>query len=367
MLLTSLVLFAAWIVTAFAAPRQWGWFEGVTLAVMFVLVTATVCSWVLNSRVSGVGALPGDQTKLREQAREVHGELSSLRREQQETLDLLKERLDAARAKMESAARDRERLLRELNAITEEATGKPTDKLDPGSATVAINHAREAVQRKLAAQTRVMQRDEEIQLRKLELEELQKELLAAEELLKESDAQRLELDQRLTDQDKELWKLRAQVQGAQALAQQSRLKTMMLTRSHVKRGEHTLRLLEEMLKRWVKTSGEANVTFSEHGHASDVRAAFEKLDRDFVNRFFTHVTNPEYERGQHRMIRVKPGKDPDGADFGELVIALDDDAGRTLGLRFDLRKDAPDAQRVGFMLAMLLKALTREFRDFGIK
>ena len=40
--------------------------------------------------------------------------------------------------------------------------------------------------------------------------------------------------------------------------------------------------------------------------------------------------------------------------------------GRTLGLRFDLRKDAPDAASVGFVLAMLLKAQTREFRDFGV-
>lgn len=309
---------------------------------------------------------PGEGTRLREQAKAVHDELSGLREEQQEALELLKERLEATRAEMESAQNDRERLLRELNSITEEATGKPTDRLEAGSATVAITHAREAVQRKLAAQTRVMRRDEEIQLRKLELDELAKELAAAEELLRESDKQREELDQRLSDQDKELWKLRAQVQGAQHVAAQSRLKTMMLTRSHVKRGEHTLRLLEEMLKRFVKSTGQANVNFSQHGHAGDVRAAFEKLDQDFVNRFFAHVTNPEYERGQHRVIRIKPGKDPDGGQYGELVIALDDDAGRTLGLRFDLRKDAPDAANVGFMLAMLLKALSREYRDYGI-
>ncbi|MCC6574809.1 MAG: hypothetical protein IT462_13600 [Planctomycetes bacterium] len=315
------------------------------------------------------GATPSDGTKLREQAKEIHGELGKIRNEQQEALALLKERLEATRAEMESAVFDRERLMKEMNAITEQATGKPTDKLEAndGSATIAIINARDAINAKLAAKTRIARRDEDIQRSKGELDELAKELAAAEELLKESDAQRDELDKRLSDQDKELWKLRAQVQGAQSHAQQSRLKTMMLTRSHVKRGEHTLRLIEEMLKRWIKSDGEAKVTFSEHGHASDVRAAFEKIDRDFIDRFFTLVTNPEYERGQHRVIRIKDGKDPDGSPYGELVIALDDDAGRTLGLRFDLRKDAPDATQVGFMLAMMLKALSREYRDYGVK
>ena len=175
-----------------------------------------------------------------------------------------------------------------------------------------------------------------------------------------------ELDNQLNDKNRELWKLKAEVQGAQSHARESRLKTMMLTRSHIKKGEHTLRMLEEMLKRWIRSSGAANVNFSTHGHASDVAAQFEKIERDFVDRYFTHVTNPEYERGQHRVIRVKSGEDPDGGKFGELVIALDDDAGRTLGLRFDLRKDAPDAASVGFVLAMLLKAQTRDFRDFAV-
>jgi hypothetical protein len=108
------------------------------------------------------------------------------------------------------------------------------------------------------------------------------------------------------------------------------------------------------------------VNFPTHGHASAVAAQFEKIGRDFLDRYFIHVTNPEYKRGQHRTIRIKDGENPDGSKFGELLIALDDDTGRTLGLCFHLRKNSPPVQQVGFLLAMLLRAQCREFRDFEI-
>ncbi len=303
----------------------------------------------------------GDED-LDDRAREVRAELSAMRAEQQHTLEALRERLDATQSDMESALHDKERLMRELREMVPDAPGD-------ASATFLIDKAHEKVaqeSKRQAAQTRVAAREASILRTKSEIEELQKELQAAEALLHEADARGSELDKQLNDQNRELWKLKAEVQGAQHVARESRLKTMMLTRSHIKKGEHTLRMLEEMLKRWIKAGDAANVNFSTHGHASTVAAQFEKLDRDFVDRYFTHVTNPEYERGQHRVIRVKSASDPDGSAYGELVIALDDDAGRTLALRFDLRKDAPDAASVGFVLALLLKALTRDFRDYAI-
>jgi len=118
----------------------------------------------------------------------------------------------------------------------------------------------------------------------------------------------------------------------------------------------------------VDSEGEAQVSFSSHSHTGIVEAAFERIERGFVDRFFSHVVNPEYERGKRRTIRVSAGQeDTSGHRFGELVIALDDDAGRTLGLRFDLRRDAPDASQIGFVLALLLQAHCREFRDFEIR
>lgn len=301
-------------------------------------------------------------TEVHSQAQEVRAELASMRAEQQQSLELLRDRLNAAQREIETAVHDKERLMAELREVVPDAPGD-------ASATFLIEQAHEKIakeSKRQAAQTRVAQREASILRTKSEIEEMQKELEAAEALLSESDRRTAELDNQLNDKNRELWKLKAEVQGAQSHARESRLKTMMLTRSHIKKGEHTLRLLEEMLKRWIKSSGTANVNFSTHGHASDVAAQFEKIERDFVDRYFTHVTNPEYERGQHRVIRVKSGKDPDGSEYGELVIALDDDAGRTLGLRFDLRKDAPEAANVGFMLAMLLKAQCREFREFGV-
>ncbi len=338
---------------------------GVLLPVSLSLFAATIllfCCIVVRIILERQERSSGADEQLHEEAAAVRAELASMREEQQQALDLLRDRLNSAQREIETAVHDKERLMAELREMVPDAPGD-------ASATFLIDKAHEKVaqeSKRQAAQTRVAAREASILRTKSEIEEMQKELAAAEALLSESDRRAAELDNQLNDKNRELWKLKAEVQGAQSHARESRLKTMMLTRSHIKKGEHTLRMLEEMLKRWIRSSGAANVNFSTHGHASDVAAQFEKIERDFVDRYFTHVTNPEYERGQHRVIRVKSGEDPDGGKFGELVIALDDDAGRTLGLRFDLRKDAPDSANVGFILAMLLKAQTREFRDFGV-
>lgn len=320
-------------------------------------------SWLLSDVWFGKPAMRVRVDEdVRKEAEDIRAELMAMREEQQHTLEVLRERLQTAQREIETAVHDKERLMAELHEIVPDAPGD-------ASATFLIEQAHERVakeSKRQAAQTRVSEREASINRTKSEIEDLKRELAAAEMLFFESDRRAAELDNQLNDKNRELWKLKAEVQGAQSHARESRLKTMMLTRSHIKKGEHTLRMLEEMLKRWIKSSGTANVNFSTHGHASDVAAQFEKIERDFVDRYFTHVTNPEYERGQHRAIRIKEGDNPDGTKFGELVIALDDDAGRTLGLRFDLRKNAPSAQQVGFMLAMLLRAQCREFRDFEI-
>jgi small-conductance mechanosensitive channel len=198
-----------------------------------------------------------------------------------------------------------------------------------------------------------------------ELQHLQHELSAAEELLAEVDSQRDALKQQVHDQSAELWKLRNEIQASHHKSNIQRARTMMLTRSNVRKTEVVANRLEDQLKAWVRKVP-LNVNFSEHGHASIVRDAFGKLDREFIERYFSHVTNPEYERGRKRAIHVHSGKDPDGEEYGELRIALDDDAGRTLGLRFELKKGAPDAKSVGLVLAMYLRAMNRELRDFEI-
>ena len=69
------------------------------------------------------------------------------------------------------------------------------------------------------------------------------------------------------------------------------------------------------------------------------------------------------------MIRVQgaPERGSGSERYGELIVALDDDAGRTLGLRYDVREDAPDTVQIGFVLALLLRAHCRDFRGFEIR
>ncbi|MCC7508725.1 MAG: hypothetical protein IT464_05090 [Planctomycetes bacterium] len=280
-------------------------------------------------------------------------DLDAVREQQAQTLAQLKARIVDVQAQRDKARAERERLMQGLNEIGAKA--------DSG-VTIALTSAKELAEkaRELGAHESAVSAHDD------ELNELQGELQAAEELLSEVDTQREALKRQVQDQSKELFKLRMEIEASHHKSNIQRARTMMLTRSSVRKTEVVANRLEDQLKHWVKKSGECNVNWSEHGHASTVAEAFSKLDREFIDRYFSHATNTEYERGQHRVIRVHQAKSPDGEEYGELVIALDDDAGRTLTLRFELRKDAPDARFVGFVLAMYLRALTRDFREFGI-
>lgn len=298
---------------------------------------------LFRARHGGATPPPGD----------VAADLDAVREQQRQTLDELRKRIEEVQTARQRAEAERERLLKGLNEIS-----GGHDQ----SVTVALVNAHE-----VAEQARQLEAHEgEVAGHDAELGSLQEELNAAEELLRDVDARRSALEGQLKDRDKELWKLRSEIEGVQRRSHEQRARTMMLTRSNVRKTDVVANRLEDQLKRWVKNTGPANVNFSEHGHASMVREFFGKLDREFIDRYFSHVTNPEYERGKHRAIHVQAGKDPDGAEYGELRIALDDDAGRTLGLRFELKGDAPDATAVGFVLAMYLRAMHRDLRDFSL-
>lgn len=275
-------------------------------------------------------------------------DLDAVRSQQQQTLDDLKARIAEVQAQRDKARTERERLMKGLSEIG--------GKGDAG-VTIALQSAKE-----LAEKARELgQHESAVSAHDDELNQLQTELEAAEQLLTEVDTQREAMKRQLAEQGQELYRLRSEMQAVQHKSALQRARTMMLTRSNVRKTEVVANRLEDQLKSWVKKTGECNVNWSEHGHAGIVAEAFERLDREFVDRYFSHATNTEYERGAKRAIRVN-GQD----DYGELVIALDDDAGRTLTLRFELRKDAPDARFVGFVLAMYLRAITRDLRDFDI-
>ena len=279
-------------------------------------------------------------------------DVESLRAQQAETLVQLKARIADVQAQRDRARAERARLMEGLGEL-----GGNTEQ----GVTVALDSAKEVAEkaRQLNAH------DDELSAHDADLDGLQTELKAAEDLLAEVDTQREALKQQVKDQSGELWRLREEIKATQNKSSAQRARTMMLTRSNVRKTEVVANRLEDQLKAWVRKS-ELNVNFSEHGHASIVREAFGKLDREFLDRYFSHATNPEYERGKRRAIHVNAGRDPDGSEYGELRIALDDDAGRTLGLRFELKKGAPDAKAVGLVLAMYLRAMNRELRDFEI-
>lgn len=280
-----------------------------------------------------------------------HAELDAVRAQQTQTLSDLRARIAAVQAQRDKAMAERERLMKGLAEIGGHDEG----------VTIAITSAKALTERA----RELGQHDNAVGVHDAELGQLQQELSAAEQLLAEVDAQRNALNQQVQEQSHELWKLRAEIEATQRKSHEQRARTMMMTRSNVRKTEVVANRLEDQLKHWVRKNGEISVNWSQHGHANVVAEAFAKLDRDFVDRYFSHATNPEYDRGQRRTIRVKPGKDAEG-DHGELVIVLDDDAGRTLGLRYELKKGAPDAAFVGFVLAMYLRALSRELRDYEI-
>ena len=280
-------------------------------------------------------------------------ELEALREQQQNTLNELRKRIADVQSAKAKAEAERARVVKGLNEITGSGSDGVTIAL--ASAKEMAEHARQLEKHEGA----VAAHDEE-------LDHLADELSAAEELLRDVDTQRNSLESQLKDKDRELWKLRNEIEGVRRKSSEQRARTMMLTRSNVRKAEIVANRIEDQLKHWVKKTGEVNVNFSEHGHAVVVKDFFGKLDREFIDRYFSHATNPEYERGKRKAIHITAGRDDSGAEYGELRVALDDDAGRTLGLRFELKKTAPDPKAVGLVLAMYLRALHRDLRDFEV-
>jgi small-conductance mechanosensitive channel len=327
---------------------------------MFILTGFVVETWLYMAIAFVAGAALGlvvrRVNRISEHSHattENNFDLDALRAQQARTLEELQSRIANVQAQRNKAQSERERLMKGLAEIS----GGAKDGV-----TIALASAHE-----LARRARELGEHEgNLASHDAELKQLHEELTAAQQLIEEVDAQRNALDQQVHEQSAELWKLRAEIEATQRKSHEQRARTMMLTRSNVRKTEIVANRLEDQLKHWVRKTGPIAVNWSEHGHASVVQEQFERLDREFIDRYFSHATNPEYERGQHRMIRVHSATDPNGVEYGELLIALDDDAGRTLGLRFELKKGAPEAKAVGFVLAMYLRALTRDFRDYGI-
>ena len=330
--------------------------------------------YLLTIMIVGFGtirALYRDQQeliRLEHEAREVAAELDQLRDQHSEEIALFRKQINRTQHQRDDAISNRDHLTAEIAGIEREYQ----ELIDTSSATTADDsRLQEAAQRKTQVERVLASYNVKVDYYEHELNETRSELDAAEQLLQEVEDRREGLNVKLQDRNRKIRKLHGLVKETQKEMRNTQSDQLRLGKAHLRElreWEESQNTLEEQLGYWVKTGGHANVNFSKHSKVGWVEQQFQKIDPAFVDRYFTHVNNREYERGGRRLIRVlRDGSEDIDFSGGRLIIALDDDAGRTLGLRFETRKDAPDPVHIGFVLALLLRAKCRDFHNFSIR
>lgn len=331
--------------------------------------------YLLTVMVVGFGtvrALHRDQIELDQtyaEAHEVGAELSELRDLNRRETATLRNQVTETQAQRDAALHERERLDAEIAAVQSEydaaAMGEAPERVDDDRLR-AIKSKKSNMERALSEHDAVVAHVE------ADLSRSRDELEAAEELLSEVETRHADLESKLRDRNREIRRLQLLVKTARRDAREMTVETsQQLSRASAGAAIGSARYasLERQLESWIEPHDGVRLHFSDHSRTGSVEAFFEKLDRSFVDRFFTHATNPEYERGARRILRVHttPADGDEAPDHGEIIVVLDDDAGRTLGLRYALRHGAPDADLVGFVLALLLRAGTRDLASYPIR
>ena len=105
---------------------------------------------------------------------------------------------------------------------------------------------------------------------------------------------------------------------------------------------------------------------SEHCRADELLPWINKLKEEDL---FVDVRNDSYEQKMQGTIKIKDQKDvgADGA-FGELKIILKEDKGRSVICKFVVKKEYSNhIEKVGFVIAMLIRAKYKDLKDFKIK
>lgn len=126
--------------------------------------------------------------------------------------------------------------------------------------------------------------------------------------------------------------------------------------------------LQRYVADWVVSRSDGpQETWSEHGKYTIVVDAFYSIDQDFRRRFFVHAQNSEYGPHHRRTITVQTDDKLEGR--GSLRVVLNDDAGRALCLRYELRKKkgVPAVEKVGFALAVMLRSVHKDFESYQIR
>jgi len=366
----SVALFRAWTLSIFdyiESPQQWK-------EQFLYNRSIPLYGYLLTILIVGFGTIRTfhmDQLELRrldQEARELEVELEQLGKQHSEEITLLHHQVDHTTQQRDEAIRNRDQLLEEIGGIEREYL-----ELIKTSPTLAGDDPRfqQARNKKSQVERALASYNVKVALHEYELENTRIELDAAEQLLHEVEDRREDLSSKLRDRNREIRKLRVVTQETQKEVRKIQSEQFRLGQAHLRElreWDENQGLIEEQLAKWVENDGKAHVNFSRHSKVDWVEEQFQKIDSEFVNRYFTHVNNSEYERGGNRLIRVHTEGEKDGdVNSGAVLVALDDDAGRSISLRYETRKDAPKPQYIGFVLALLLRGKCRDFYNFSIR
>lgn len=330
--------------------------------------------YLLTIVIVGFGTIRGlykDQQellRLEHEAIAMEEELDETRSQHTKEIAHLHQEIDHIQIQHDSAINHREKLEQEIAGIEREYI--ELIETTPN----AINNdllLQETADRKSHVEKVLASYNTKVSFYSQELDATRSELEAAESLLYEVESRRDGLNVKLQDRNREIRKLHTHLQETQKKMRRSQNDQLRQGKAQImelRQWDDNQNNIEEQLSRWVKTTGHTSINFSQHANSGLVEQQFLKIDQNFINLFFTHANNSEYERGSKRLIRVLIDSDDDKIfATGRLVIALDDDAGRTLALRFETRKDAQEPVHIGFTLALLLRSKCKDFQNFSIR
>lgn len=299
--------------------------------------------------------------RLQSEAGQMAAELDELREQSRQEIAQLEQQVTQSQEQHDRTRRQREVLLAEIEQIDQQYQLLFDQVPESGDDNTELQAARERRSKVLEA---LDVYNFKVAGHERELNKAREEMLAAEQLLFDVEDKREELSHKVSNSNKEIRRLRSLLQDMEKQVRDT-TRDFAATGGDAAGSEIRLDVVEQQLLQWLKTSDEVSFNFSQHSNSQRLKQQAQRVDREFLERFFTHVTNPEYERGTHRTIRVITGGKDDHS--GELIVSLDDDKGRTLGLRYQTRGHAPAPVYIGFVLALLLRHYCRDFRDFSIR
>ena len=330
--------------------------------------------YLLTIMIAGFGTIRAfyrDQQeliRLEQEGLEIAAELDQLRDQHSEEIALFHQQVDHTRQQRDETIKHRNQLTTEIIGIEREYqelidTSTTPDEDDP--------RLQETANRKTQVERVLASYNIKVDYFERELRKTRSDLSAAEQLFHEVEDRRKGLTAKLQDRNREIRKLHGLIQETQKRmrameSDQRRLKKT--NNQELYEWKENQGTIEKQLGYWIKNGDHARVNFSSHSKVGLVEQQFKKIDPAFVDRYFSHINNSEYERGSRCLIRVITEEaENSNPAYGRLIISLDDDAGRTLSMRFETRKDAPGPNHIGFVLALLLRAKCRDFYNFSIR